>query len=418
MTHHPAHPTRPLQPVRPMRAVAVAVVALAIVPAVVAHAHPARNGPQLAGRAVLPVETYAPGPPSGSALVPAGQTTTVINGVGFPTPSQPVEGFSGIVAGRTPGEYLAMPDNGFGGKGNSRDFLIRAYFITPDFKEPRGGSGTVAVGEHVQFADPDGVIGFDIVRADTPERWLTGGDVDPESIQRDHRGDLWIGDEFGPWILHFDGTGRLLEPPIELPGLRSPNNPFLAGNPPTVANSRGLEAMAITPNGRHLVAVLEGAVPGDDASTRRVYRYDTAARTFTRLGDYRVEAPGNFVADAQSVDGRRLLVVERDGGLGLAAAFRAVYLVDVGAAGTTADKAAVVDLAAIPDPDLVSLPPIHAGDVGLGDPFRVTCESIEALHVISHARLLLGCDNNFPNTGRNPGRADDTELIVVDVPGF
>jgi len=81
-------------------------------------------------------------------------------------------------------------------------------------------------------------------------------------------------------------------------------------------------------------------------------------------------------------------------------------------------KTQVVDLAAIPDPDLVSLPALHTGDVGLGDPFRVTCESIEAVHVISHARLLLGCDNNFPNTGRNPNLADDSEFIVVKVPGL
>ena len=68
-----------------------------------------RDGPVLEGRAVLPAQTYAPGPPSGSFF--AGQT---INGVTFPTPSQPAIGYSGIVAGRSPGEYLAMPDNGFG----------------------------------------------------------------------------------------------------------------------------------------------------------------------------------------------------------------------------------------------------------------------------------------------------------------
>ena len=43
-------------------------------------------------------------------------------------------------------------------------------------------------------------------------------------------------------------------------------------------------------------------------------------------------------------------------------------------------KTPIVDLTAIPDPDLVSLPAIHTGDVGLGDPFRVTCESIESVH--------------------------------------
>ena len=84
----------------------------------------------------------------------------------------------------------------------------------------------------------------------------------------------------------------------------------------------------------------------------------------------------------------------------------------------TVVKTPIVDLTAIPDPDLVSLPAIHTGDVGLGDPFRVTCESIESVHVVSHSRLLLGCDNNFPNTGRNPAIADDQEFIVVKVPGL
>ena len=32
--------------------------------------------------------------------------------------------------------------------------------------------------------------------------------------------------------------------------------------------------------------------------------------------------------------------------------------------------------------------------------------------------LLLGCDNNFPNTGRDPVVADDNELIVVRLPGL
>ena len=102
------------------------------------------------------------------------------------------------------------------------------------------------------------------------------------------------------------------------------------------------------------------------------------------------------------------------------ALFRNVYVVDlrrVDADGSLTKRLAV-DLAAIPDPHLVSLPPIHEGDVGLGDPFRVTCESIEAVHVVNGTRLLLGCDNNFPNKGRNPNLADDTELIVIKVPGL
>jgi hypothetical protein len=398
----------------------VAAAILALAPSFVATADGSlgRSDPYLIGRAVLPVETYAPGPPSGSGLVPAGQTETVINGIHFPTPSQPVEGFSAIVAGRQPGEYLMMPDNGFGGKANSRDFLSRAYFVTPDFKTANGGTGDVAVGDYIQFADPDGLIGFPIVREGTADRWLTGGDIDPESAQRDHRGDLWVGDEFGPWILHFDSAGRLLEEPIELPdGLISPNNPHLA-DAATVANSRGIEAMAIAPNGKELVVVLEGAVIGDDPLTRRIYEYETSSGEFTRLADYRTDVAGRFIADAQALDGQRLAVIERDGGRGPTATARPVYTVNLDAAGGTTTKSLIVELAAVPDPDQVSLPPLHEGDIGLGDPFQVTCESIEALYVISHAELLLGCDNNFPNTGRNPALADDSEFIVVKAPGL
>ena len=121
-----------------------------------------------------------------------------------------------------------------------------------------------------------------------------------------------------------------------------------------------------------------------------------------------------------------MVVIERDNGRGApvppsAATFsRGVYVIDLRDVGSDGflEKTRVIDLTAIADPDLVSLPPIHAGDVQLGNPFGVACESIEAIHVIDGKRLLLGCDNNFPNTGRNPILADDNELIVVRVPGL
>ncbi len=123
------------------------------------------------------------------------------------------------------------------------------------------------------------------------------------------------------------------------------------------------------------------------------------------------------MADAWALDANRLVVIERDAGRGLDAVFRSVYVVDLRSA-PVVSKRQVVDLTAIADPNLVSLPERYPGDVGLGNPFRVTCESVEAVHVLSASRLLVGCDNNLPNSGRNPGRADDTELIVIDVPGL
>jgi hypothetical protein len=410
---------------------ATAVLAAAIVPAGVAaaRAHHDPHEPLLTGRAVLPVETYADGPPSGAALVtPANHG--IVNGIHFPTPSQPVEGFSSIIEGRRQGEFLAMPDNGFGNQANSGDFLIRAYYIRPDFKTADGGSGNVDVdtkaGEFISFRDPNGLMGFPLHRSDG---LLTGADIDTESLQRGNDGTLWVGDEFGPWILHFSADGVLLEPPHSLPdNLFSPSNQLHVGETPTLRNSRGFEAMAMSPNGKTLYAILEGSVAGDPAGSRRIYAFDIASGTFTPMADYKADGPfsgvdEHFIADAQAVDQHRLLLIERDGNVRSGAPVRDVYEVDlrrVDGDGFLV-KEHVVNLAAIPDPDQVSQPAIHDGDVGLateqnGFKFTVMCESIEALRILSHHDLLLGCDNNLPNSGRNPALADDNEFITLRIP--
>ena len=258
------------------------------------------------------------------------------------------------------------------------------------FKTAAGGDGAVTVGDFISFRDPDHRIGFPIVNDGTASRLLTGGDLDPESLQRGRDGDLWMGDEFGPWILHFSSTGVLLDPPFAMPdGIRSPNNPFLNGAPPTHPNSRGLEGMAITPDRKHLYAALEGATLADpDPYRRHVYEFDTESQTFTgRVLQYRTEAPGNLVADMWAVDTHRLVVIERDLGSGLNARFRRIYLIDLRVTDPAGFlvKTQLVDLTAIPDPDQVSLPALHPGDVGLGDP------------VLGHVRV---------GRGRPPGEGE------------
>lgn len=397
--------------------IAAAALAVVLVSPAGASAH---RQPVLLGRAVLPVATYeATSPPAGDFF--AGQT---INGITFPTPAQPVQGFSAVIDGRRAGEYLAMPDNGFGSKANSRDFLIRAYYIAPEFKTSRGGSGRIVVGDFISFRDPNGLMGFPIVNDDTRRRLLTGADIDPESIQRAPNGDLWVGEEFGPWLLHFDRAGVLLDPPFAAPGgLMSPNNPFLAGASASQPNSRGFEATAISPDGRYLYAVLEGptVAAGTNALDRLVFQFDVRHERFTvRTWTYQVHAATNMVSDIDALDAHQFVLIERDGGKGLTAVDRKVFAIDLRGGGQdkVVDARQLVDLAAVADPFLVSLPPLHVGDVGLGDPFRVTAESVEAVHVLPGGRLLIGCDNNFPNAGRNPGLADDNEFIVVDVPGL
>jgi hypothetical protein len=370
--------------------------------------------PMLTGRAVLPAETYAPGPVSGTLL-----GTAPINGITPPFPSQPVQGFSAVLdAGN--GEFWAMPDNGYGAEENSKDFLLRVYRIAPHFETAAGGSGTIDVRGFVGLSDPDGHVPFALERAD---RLLTGGDFDIESIRSDANGDLWFGDEFGPWLLHTDASGRVLEPPVELPGVSSPQNPPVAPfNPsPTLRRSQGFEGMAISPDRETLYPMLEGALIADPDQNRRfIYEYAIGSGYTGRTWQYRMESETNAIGDFTQLGRDRFVVIERDNLQGAAAQFKRLYVVDfrdVGPGGFLR-KRQIADLLHIADPTGISLP-AEPGDIGLGRDFAFPFQTIEDVLPLGRNRLLVLDDNNFPfSNGRHPGRADPNEAIVIRVPGL
>jgi glycerophosphoryl diester phosphodiesterase len=150
-----------------------------------------------------------------------------------PFDRQPVQGFS-AVHDRGDGTFLVLCDNGYAKMENSADFVLRVYAIRPDFRTAEGGTGSIEVlGCVAELRDPDGHVPFAITNHFTEERVLTGADFDVESFQVAPDGTLWIGDEFGPFLLHASADGRLLEPPYPLPDaeragkeIRSPQNPF------------------------------------------------------------------------------------------------------------------------------------------------------------------------------------------------
>ena len=350
----------------------------------------------LTGFASLPASTFVPASePSGAAL-----GTAPVNGVTPPFADQPVQGFSGIV--RNPdGTFDVLSDNGYGNKANSADFVLRIQRLAPDF-----ATGAVDVVGGLNLTDPNGRIPFPLTR---PDRVLTGADLDVESIIRGADGSYWIGDEFGPYLLHFDRAGRLLAPPVPLPGVFAPENPGGVSNLPS---SKGFEGLVKSPDGRYLYALLEGTVAGDAPGALRLNEFDVRAGQYTgRRWTYQLDGPTYAIGDATAVDRDRLLVIERDGGQGADARHKKIYLADRRDRDHDGklDKMLVADLMDIANP---------RGVGGFGETFTFPFQTIEDVIVLDDRTLGVLNDNNFPfSSGRTPGRPDDNEFITIRLGG-
>ena len=53
-------------------------------------------------------------------------------------------------------------------------------------------------------------------------RWLTGADIDPESVRINKNGSFWLGDEFEPFLINPYTSGKVLCQEIPLPAARCP----------------------------------------------------------------------------------------------------------------------------------------------------------------------------------------------------
>jgi hypothetical protein len=164
--------------------------------------------------------------------------------------------------------------------------------------------------------------------------------IDPEGMVALPDGSFWVSDEYGPHIIHFDSDGKTMER----------INPYGTGfggrSIPLVFSkrraNRGMEGIAITPDGQWLVGMMQSPLDNfiapatrTNARNSRVIRILFFNITSGQIKQYiyRTETTANLVSDITAVSDNEFLVLERDGEFPQAnnpgSSFKKIYKINI-----------------------------------------------------------------------------------------
>ena len=395
----------------------------------------------ISGKFTGPARNEVPGSVMGDTGASHGKRAT---GISLPFEGQPFQGLSGFAMDRaSDGAIYILTDNGFGTKANSPDAMLFFHRVLPDF-----ATGTVAVQATTFLSDPDHKVPFRIAYEGTDSRYLTGSDFDIESIQI-AGGTVWLGDEFGPYIINASMEGHVLAVYPTMVGevvLKGPDSPGIsavsvAGTDWTVQRSGGYEGMALQPGTGLLWAMPEKPFLGADGKPANTYlqvmAFDPAKAAWTGASFKFALAEGaTAIGDFNFIDATRALVIERDNGEGdpslkcagdpmpdcfpAPAVLKRVVLIDT--ALVDADgfvrRIGHIDLMDIADPEGKNrVVTVAARD--LTGKMTFPFFTIEDVMMVDDTHIMVGNDNNLPySSGRALDKAAENEFILLNVPEF
>lgn len=192
--------------------------------------------------------------------------------------------FSDIYYDRARNEWWGVSDRGSGG--GTLPYETRVQRFTLEVDASSRAISNLQVVQTLKFSDNG--LAFNGLAPTTPS--VLGRSFDPEGlVVNPVTGKLLVSDEYGPSLKEFDRSGNLVRayttPANLVPQVGSAVDYSAA--PPLLTSgrepNRGLEALAISPDGRYAYAVLQnGSVQdGWTAASRgtysRIVKYDTAS---------------------------------------------------------------------------------------------------------------------------------------------
>lgn len=199
------------------------------------------------------------------------------------------------------------------------------------------------------------------------------GRFDPESVRVSNDGkSVFISDEYGPYVREFDrATGRLvktfkLPDNLDVVTLSSSGETEIAGNASGRVANKGMEGLALTPDGKTLVGIMQAPLIQDaaDPATAKLVRIVTIDIADGKTHEYGVNlTTGSGISDIVAVNDHEFLIDERDGkglGDGSKAKIKQIFKIDIADAVDitnltgAAASAAAVPKSASPFIDLVA----------------------------------------------------------------
>ena len=260
------------------------------------------------------------------------------------------------------------------------------------------------------------------------------GRFDPEAIRVSNDGrSVFISDEYGPYIRQLDReTGQLIRT-YTLPGKFTAANTSaqgaveISGNTSGRTANKGMEGLAITPDGKTLVGIMQAELIQDKGKVVRIVTVDIATGATKEFG-YKLTA-GSGVSEIVAINDHQFLVDERDGkglGDGTSAAVKSIFLIDIAGAteissvAATSNATPVVAKSGTPFIDLVAALkaygltaaqiPSKIEGMAFGEDVMLDGRTLHTLYVTN--------DNDFV-----PGVAGPNQFYVFgfqdsDLPGF
>ncbi|WP_075792217.1 esterase-like activity of phytase family protein [Massilia putida] len=164
--------------------------------------------------------------------------------------------------------------------------------------------------------------------------------LDPEGVRVSKDGkSIFVSDEYGPYVYQIDrATGRrirsfALPANLAVTHLSAQGDIEISGNTVGRVANKGMEGLAITPDGKTLVGIMQAPLEQDAAKNLRIVTIDIASGT-THEYAYRLTT-GSGVSEIVALNDHQFLVDERDGkglGDGSKAAVKQFFKIDLNGA--------------------------------------------------------------------------------------